>query len=54
MSNESAIKVMLVDPDPRVRAEMSTILGREADLQLVGESADGDDLEAFARRAEGG
>lgn len=51
MSDDSRIRVLLADPDPRVRAEMRTILEREGNLKLVGEAGVGDDLVALVTEA---
>jgi DNA-binding NarL/FixJ family response regulator len=40
------IRVLLVDDQPLVRAGLSRILGPEVDLEIVGECADGDEVEA--------
>ena len=53
------IRVLLVDDQPLVRAGLARILGPEPDLEIVGECADGDEVEAAVadasarRRAHG-
>ena len=48
-SSASAIRVVIVDDDPAIRAVLRLLLRREPDLQVVGEAADG--LEAIERVA---
>jgi DNA-binding NarL/FixJ family response regulator len=44
------IRVLLVDDDPLVRAGLSFMLGGSADLEIVGEAADGDEVRAAVER----
>jgi DNA-binding NarL/FixJ family response regulator len=44
-----AVRVLVVDDDPLVRAALTMVLGGAADLQVVGEAADGDEVPAVVR-----
>ncbi|MET9776593.1 response regulator transcription factor [Streptomyces sp. NPDC006367] len=46
----TAIRLLLVDDDPLVRAGLSFMLGGAADVEIVGEAADGDEVEALVDR----
>ncbi len=46
----TAIRVLLVDDDPLVRAGLSLMLGGAADIEIVGEAADGGDVDALVDR----
>ena len=46
----TAIRVLLVDDDPLVRAGLSLMMGGADDLEIVGEAADGAEAEALADR----
>jgi DNA-binding NarL/FixJ family response regulator len=46
----TAIKVLLVDDDPLVRAGLSFMLGGSPDIEIVGEAADGAEVEALVTR----
>ncbi|MFE1441659.1 response regulator [Streptomyces sp. NPDC058739] len=46
----TAIKVLLVDDDPLVRAGLSFMMGGSADIEIVGEAADGAEVEALVER----
>jgi DNA-binding NarL/FixJ family response regulator len=46
----TAIKVLLVDDDPLVRAGLSLMLGGADDIEIVGEAGDGDQVEALVDR----
>ncbi|PZT70740.1 DNA-binding response regulator [Streptomyces sp. SW4] len=46
----TAIRVLLVDDDPLVRAGLSFMLGGAEDIEIVGEAADGGEVEALADR----
>ncbi|CAL9599569.1 response regulator [Streptomyces sp. enrichment culture] len=46
----TAIKVLLVDDDPLVRAGLSFMLGGSPDIAIVGEAADGAEVEALVAR----
>ena len=46
----TAIRVLLVDDDPLVRAGLSLMMGGADDLEIVGEAADGAEAEALVDR----
>lgn len=46
----TAIRLLLVDDDPLVRAGLSLMMGGAGDLEIVGEGADGDEVEALVDR----
>ncbi|MBD0424097.1 response regulator transcription factor [Streptomyces sp. TRM S81-3] len=46
----TAIRVLLVDDDPLVRAGLSFMMGGADDIEIVGEAADGDEAEALVDR----
>jgi DNA-binding NarL/FixJ family response regulator len=46
----TAIRLLLVDDDPLVRAGLSFMLGGADDIEIVGEAADGDEVEALVDR----
>ncbi|WP_399891530.1 response regulator [Streptomyces sp. BBFR51] len=46
----TAIRLLLVDDDPLVRAGLSLMLGGADDVEIVGEAADGDEVEALVDR----
>ncbi|MFI8947270.1 response regulator [Streptomyces sp. NPDC053750] len=46
----TAIRLLLVDDDPLVRAGLSFMLGGADDVEIVGEAADGDAVEALVDR----
>jgi DNA-binding NarL/FixJ family response regulator len=46
----TAIKVLLVDDDPLVRAGLSLMMGGADDIEIVGEAADGAEVEALVER----
>ncbi|MFJ8149994.1 response regulator [Streptomyces sp. NPDC096094] len=46
----TAIRLLLVDDDPLVRAGLSLMLGGAEDVEIVGEAADGDEIEALVDR----
>ncbi|MET9390946.1 response regulator transcription factor [Streptomyces sp. NPDC006624] len=46
----TAIRVLLVDDDPLVRAGLSLMLGGADDIDIVGEAADGAEVEALVDR----
>ncbi|MFE0805672.1 response regulator [Streptomyces sp. NPDC058812] len=46
----TAIRLLLVDDDPLVRAGLSFMLGGAEDVEIVGEAADGDEVEALVDR----
>ncbi|MFF9454235.1 response regulator transcription factor [Streptomyces flaveolus] len=46
----TAIRLLLVDDDPLVRAGLSFMLGGADDVEIVGEAADGDEVEALVDR----
>ncbi|MFJ5772929.1 response regulator [Streptomyces sp. NPDC093094] len=46
----TAIKVLLVDDDPLVRAGLSFMMGGSPDIEIVGEAADGAEVEALVDR----
>ncbi|MFF4398817.1 response regulator [Streptomyces sp. NPDC001480] len=46
----AAIRLLLVDDDPLVRAGLSLMLGGADDIEIVGEAADGAEVEALVER----
>jgi DNA-binding NarL/FixJ family response regulator len=46
----TAIRLLLVDDDPLVRAGLSFMLGGADDVEIVGEAADGDEAEVMVER----
>jgi len=46
----TVIRLLLVDDDPLVRAGLSLMLGGAEDIEIVGEAADGDEVEALVDR----
>jgi DNA-binding NarL/FixJ family response regulator len=46
----SAVRVLIVDDDPLVRSALGLMLGGQADVEVVGEAADGRDGVALARQ----
>jgi DNA-binding NarL/FixJ family response regulator len=46
----SAVRVLIVDDDPLVRSALDLMLGGQADVEVVGEAADGRDGIALARQ----
>jgi DNA-binding NarL/FixJ family response regulator len=44
------VRVLVVDDDPLVRAALAMVLGGAADLELVGEATDGDEVPAAVER----
>ncbi|WP_405621086.1 response regulator [Streptomyces sp. NBC_00076] len=46
----TAIRLLLVDDDPLVRAGLSLMLGGADDIEIVGEAADGSEVEALVDR----
>ncbi|SDG09166.1 two component transcriptional regulator, LuxR family [Blastococcus aurantiacus] len=44
--SESAVRVLVVDDDPLVRAALAMVLGGSGDCVLVGEAADGEEVPA--------
>lgn len=46
----TAIRVLLVDDDPLVRAGLSFMMGGAEDIEIVGEAADGREVEALVDR----
>jgi DNA-binding NarL/FixJ family response regulator len=46
----TAIRLILVDDDPLVRAGLSLMLGGAEDIEIVGEAADGGEVEALVDR----
>ncbi|MFF9622786.1 response regulator [Streptomyces griseosporeus] len=46
----AAIRVLLVDDDPLVRAGLSLMMGGADDIRIVGEAGDGDQVEALVDR----
>ncbi|MGW4104954.1 response regulator [Streptomyces sp. NPDC004976] len=46
----TAIRLLLVDDDPLVRAGLSFMLGGAEDIEIVGEAADGGEVEALVDR----
>ncbi|MFG2322435.1 response regulator [Streptomyces sp. NPDC048568] len=47
----TAIRLLIVDDDPLVRAGLSFMLGGADDVEIVGEAADGDEVEALVDRS---
>ncbi|MFG1669981.1 response regulator [Streptomyces sp. Y7] len=47
----TAIRLLLVDDDPLVRAGLSFMLGGADDIEIVGEASDGSEVEALVDRA---
>lgn len=47
--SESIIRVLIVDDDPLVRAGLRLLLGGSADIEIVGECSDGDEVLAAVR-----
>ncbi|WP_328421576.1 response regulator transcription factor [Streptomyces sp. NBC_00443] len=47
----TAIRLLLVDDDPLVRAGLSFMLGGADDIEIVGEAADGSEVEALVDRS---
>ncbi|MCF2132144.1 response regulator transcription factor [Strepomyces sp. STD 3.1] len=47
----TAIRLLIVDDDPLVRAGLSLMLGGADDVEIVGEAADGGEVEALVDRA---
>ncbi|MEU9344100.1 response regulator transcription factor [Streptomyces sp. NPDC048278] len=46
----TAIRLLLVDDDPLVRAGLALMMGGAEDIEIVGEGADGDEVEALVDR----
>lgn len=46
----NAIRLLLVDDDPLVRADLSLMMGGADDIEIVGEAADGGEVEALVDR----
>ncbi|MER6084582.1 response regulator transcription factor [Streptomyces sp. NPDC001833] len=46
----TAIRLLLVDDDPLVRAGLALMMGGAGDIEIVGEGADGDEVEALVDR----
>ncbi|MFF6779785.1 response regulator [Streptomyces sp. NPDC012510] len=46
----TAIRLLVVDDDPLVRAGLSLMLGGADDIEIVGEGADGDEVDALVDR----
>jgi DNA-binding NarL/FixJ family response regulator len=46
----TAIRLLLVDDDPLVRAGLSLMMGGAEDIEIVGEAADGSEVEALVDR----
>ncbi|WP_199835103.1 response regulator, partial [Streptomyces scabiei] len=46
----TAIRLLLVDDDPLVRAGLTFMLGGADDIEIVGEAADGDEVDALVDR----
>ncbi|MFD5264889.1 response regulator [Streptomyces sp. NPDC058335] len=46
----TAIRLLLVDDDPLVRAGLSLMMGGAEDIEIVGEAADGGEVEALVDR----
>ena len=46
----TAIRLLLVDDDPLVRTGLSLMLGSADDIEIVGEGADGDEVQALVDR----
>ncbi|SNX64922.1 LuxR family two component transcriptional regulator [Streptomyces sp. TLI_55] len=47
----TAIRLLLVDDDPLVRAGLSLMIGGADGIEIVGEAADGSDVEALVERS---
>ncbi|MFI6245413.1 response regulator [Streptomyces sp. NPDC051016] len=50
MTAATAIRLLLVDDDPLVRAGLSLMMGGAEDIEIVGEGADGAEVEALVDR----
>ena len=48
----TVIRLLLVDDDPLVRAGLSFMMGGADDIEIVGEAADGGEVEELVRRTE--
>ncbi|MFG2956549.1 response regulator [Streptomyces sp. NPDC048291] len=46
----TAIRLLLVDDDPLVRAGLALMMGGAGDIEIVGEGADGDEVETLVDR----
>ncbi|MFD4601581.1 response regulator [Streptomyces sp. NPDC058464] len=46
----TAIRLLLVDDDPLVRAGLALMMGGAGDIEIVGEGSDGDEVEALVDR----
>ncbi|MDX6363286.1 MAG: hypothetical protein QOC85_2296, partial [Streptomyces sp.] len=46
----TAIRLLLVDDDPLVRAGLSFMMGGAEDIEIVGEAADGSEIGALVDR----
>ncbi|MER6532306.1 response regulator [Streptomyces sp. 900105755] len=46
----TAIRLLLVDDDPLVRAGLALMMGGAGDIEIVGEGTDGDEVEALVDR----
>src|SRR5690242_20598983 len=46
----NAIRLLLVDDDPLVRAGLSLMMGGAEDIEIVGEAADGSEVQALVDR----
>ncbi|MGW2050963.1 response regulator [Streptomyces sp. NPDC001858] len=46
----TAIRLLLVDDDPLVRAGLTFMMGGADDIEIVGEAADGDEVEGLVER----
>src|SRR5262249_21745037 len=46
----TAIRLLLVDDDPLVRAGLALMIGGAEDIEIVGEAADGGEVEALVDR----
>ncbi|WP_089106883.1 response regulator [Streptomyces hyaluromycini] len=46
----TSIRLLLVDDDPLVRAGLALMMGGAGDIEIVGEGADGDEVEALVDR----
>lgn len=46
----TTIRLLLVDDDPLVRAGLALMMGGAGDIEIVGEGADGDEVEALVDR----
>src|SRR5690348_11530581 len=46
----TVIRLLLVDDDPLVRAGLALMMGGAGDIEIVGEGADGDEVEALVDR----